>query len=213
MASFIVILLYHYPVHISLPLRKISTPITKVDFTNHHYKYQHEQQQLRCIFRVFHYYFLVLNQFSHESPHKTQHFKIEKKSNLIEESFLKRQNAKITFWAFQKKKQILLTFAILFSIWKNNKGTISNFFIFFIFWITVLLMGSPNNTFENLVFMKWWNGESFDTQKWQIHLGPPDDELIQLIFIFIMHLLMAIWWCVWLKFKKTGPLLIYIHSK
>ena len=93
---------------------------------------------------------------------------------------------------------------------KIIRGTISNFFIF---WITVLLMGSPNNTFENLVFMKWWNGESFDTQKWQIHLGPPDDELIQLIFIFIMHLLMAIWWCVWLKFKNTGPLFIYIHSK
>ena len=90
--------------------------------------------------------------------------------------------------------------------------TISNKFpiFFFIFWSTVWLMGSPNNTFENLVFMKWWNGESFDTQKWQIHLGPPDDELIQLIFIFIMHLLMAIWWCVWLKFKNTGPLLTYI---
>ena len=112
-----------------------------------------------------------------------------------------RQNAKITFWAFQKKIKYSWLL-LLFRLWKNNKGTISNFFIF---WITVLLMGSPNNTFENLVFMKWWNGESFDTQKWQIHLGPPDDELIQLIFIFIMHLLMAIWWCVWLKFKNTGP--------
>ena len=104
MASFIVILVYHYPVHISLPLRKISTPITKVDFTNHHYKYQHEQQQLRCIFRVFHYYFLVLNQFSHESPHKTHHFKIEKKSNL--KNFLKKTKCKNHFLRISKKTSL-----------------------------------------------------------------------------------------------------------
>ena len=103
MASFIVILVYHYPVHISLPLRKISTPITKVDFTNHHYKYQHEQQQLRCIFRVFHYYFLVLNQFSHESPHKTQHFKIEKKA--IWRIFFKETKSKNHFLGISKKKK------------------------------------------------------------------------------------------------------------
>ena len=140
----------------------------------------------------------------------TRHITSKLKKKAIWRIFFKRDKMQKSLFGHFKKKQILLTFAILFSIWKNNKGTISNFFIF---WITVLLMGSPNNTFENLVFMKWWNGESFDTQKWQIHLGPPDDELIQLIFIFIMHLLMAIWWCVWLKFKKTGPLLIYIHSK
>ena len=121
MASFIVILVYHYPVHISLPLRKISTPITKVDFTNHHYKYQHEQQQLRCIFRVFHYYFLVLNQFSHE----TQHFKNEKKSNL--RNFLKKTKWQKSLFG-HLKKQICTDFCYSLEYEKIIKGARNDHF-------------------------------------------------------------------------------------
>ena len=51
--------------------------------------------------------------------------------------------------------------------------------------------------------MKWWNGESFDTQKWQIHLGPPDDESIQDYFYFY-HAPAADGDDVWLNLK-TGP--------
>ena len=205
MASFIVIV-YHYPVHISLPLRKISTPITKVDFTNHHYISMSSSWDVYLGFFIITSWFWTSFLMSPPTRHNT--LKLEKKA--IWRIFFKRDKMQKSLFGHFKKKIKYSWLLLLFRLWKNNKGTISNFFIF---WITVLLMGSPNNTFENLVFMKWWNGESFDTQKWQIHLGPPDDELIQLIFIFIMHLLMAIWWCVWLKFKNTGPLLIYIHSK
>lgn len=208
MASFIVILVYHYPVHISLPLRKISTPITKVDFTNHHYISMSSSSS----WDVYLGFFIITSWFwtSFLMSPPTRHNTLKLKKKAIWRIFFKKDKMQKSLFGHFKKKIKYSWLLLLFRLWKNNKGTISNFFIF---WITVLLMGSPNNTFENLVFMKWWNGESFDTQKWQIHLGPPDDELIQLIFIFIMHLLMAIWWCVWLKFKNTGPLLIYIHSK
>ena len=129
----------------------------------------------------------------------TRHNTLKLKKKAIWRIFFKKDKMQKSLFGHFKKKIKYSWLLLLFRLWKNNKGTISNFFIF---WITVLLMGSPNNTFENLVFMKWWNGESFDTQKWQIHLPTWRRGAIQL-FLFLSCT--CCWrWCVNLKNRTSS---------
>ena len=185
MASFIVIV-YHYPVHISLPLRKISTPITKVDFTNHHYISMSSSSS----WDVYLGFFIITSWFWTSflmSPpaHKTQHFKIGKKA--IWRIFFKETKCKNHFLGISKKKSNTPNFCYSLDYEKIIRGP---FPIFSSFGSLFYLWGLPT-TLLKILFL--WNGETVKV------LTPKNDKYISAHlttswFNLFLFLSCTCWW-------------------